>query len=248
MGIYASLRYLIMINWSLAIAMDTYIFKISNFPNVDYHCPADGIDYLKLPQQHCILQCIQMQGCAAVNHNRTSGLCTMLPAPCPIGHHAIGMEYTVLTGRRYEQCLKWVPYIADSPLPDVIVISPDGFIACRLFVSNGIFGGHFNHVYQGCWATDGITPGLDATNHAAEILTVPVGCTLGWVKYTAEDPLPPTSLVAGRSYDGDNLYVAMLTLPEFMLPGYYNAGASLSYATGYNDIFNSTEMDLLVVL
>ena len=261
---FTSMKKLVNITWKLYViltalldffvfkrtfAYDVYRFKSSNFPNIRYYCPTDGLHTLKIDPRHCILYCLQMQECVALNFNRTDGLCVLLPTPCAVAYRMEGMEYTMMTGRNHEQCLKWVPFTGSNPSSDRVVNSPDGYVACRLQINNGIFIGHCGIQYEICWATDGNIQ-HDSGSNPCEILTIAPDCTIGWVNYTAGTPLPPTAMVAGRSYAGENLYVAMLMFPSPLpiVTGYYNVGSSRGYATENTNTHTFVVMDLMILL
>ena len=224
-----------------------YSFKAVNFPNDGYFCPADGLLTLDIPPWHCKLHCLQMQNCAALNYNKTSGLCVLLHAPCTFASRWEGVEYTMFTGRNHDQCLKWVPPNDIKPTSNHAVASPEGYLACRLQIGNGIFLG-FYHTSL-CWVTDGSIQ-HDSRNNPTEILTIPPECTVGWVDYTAGTPLPPSVVVAGHSYTGKNLYVAMVTFhsPLLIVTGYYNVGTGLGYCTGFGKTYHFSVLDLMTIL
>ena len=230
-------------------AIDVYNFKSSNFPNVGYYCPVHGLSTLNIQPQHCILQCLQMQDCVALNYNKTNGLCILLPVPCKLAIQMEGMEYTMFNGRNHEQCLKWIAFVGSNPTSDRVVNSPGGYLACRLQINNGKFIGHYSKSAQVCWATDGNVQ-HDSRSNQAEILTISPECTMGWVNYTADTPLPPSAMVAGHSYTGENLYVALLQLPnpQPIVTGYYNVGSRHGYATEHTNTRTYVVMDLMVLL
>ena len=228
-------------------AMDTYSFEYENFPNVGYACPTDGRHTLKSSARHCILHCLQTQVCSGLNYNRSGELCVLLPAPCTIAPRKEGMEYTVFTGRNHDQCLKWVPVAEINLSSDRVVESSEGFLACRLKIKNATIPGHYGKHWNMCWATDG--NGQRASrSHPSEMLTIASECTAGWVNYTAGTPLPPSVIVAGRSYAGDNLYVAMLRNPPYIITGYYDVGAGMGYTSVDQTVYQYRKMDLLILL
>ena len=229
-----------------AFATDTYTFGHSNFPNVGYYCLADGLQIPNIPPRHCILHCLLMQDCATLNYNNTAGLCVLLPTACTLAFRQESTEYVMLTGRNHEQCLKWVPVTESGGR---VVNSTGGFSACRLQVGDGTFLGHFLAQSQMCWATDGNTQ-HDWIGNPSEILTISPECTMGWMKYTADSPIPPTAMVAGRSYVGDNLYVALLPLPNPhpIVTGYYNVGSRRGYATENGNAHTFNMVDLMILL
>ena len=230
-------------------ANDVYNFKSRNFPNVGYYCPVDGLRTPKIQPQHCILQCLQTQDCVALNCNKSDGLCILLPAPCKLAIEMEGMEYTMFNGRNHEQCLKWIPFAGSNPTSDRVVYSPGGYLACRLQINNGKFIGHYSKSFLRCWATDGNVQ-HDSGSNQAEILTISPECTMGWVNYTVGTPLPPSAMMAGHSYAGDNLYVALLQLPnsQSIVTGYFNVGSSRGYATENTNTHTYVVMDLMILL
>ena len=226
-----------------------YSFKAVNFPNVGYFCAADGLLTLDIPPWHCKLRCLQMQNCAALNYNKTTGLCVVLHTPCPLASRWESMEYTMFTGKNHNQCLKWVPFTGSNPTSDRVVESPDGFLACRLHVRTGLFLGHYHKGAKMCWVTDGNIQ-HDSRNNPAEILTISPECTIGWVNYTAGTPLPPSVIVAGHSYTGDNLYVALIVLPSPLpiVTGYYNVVTGLGHSTAAGRAHHFSVMHLMSLL
>ena len=82
------------------------------------------------------------------------------------------------------------------------------------------------------------------------MLTISSECTAGWVNYTAGTPLPPSAMVAGRSYAGNNLYVAMFTLPnpQPIITGYYNVGTGMGYTVVGQTVYKYRTVDLLILL
>ena len=224
-----------------------YMFKTWNFPNKGYYCPDDELSSLEIPLHHCILHCLQMKDCTALNYNNYVGLCVLLPAPCTLAYQRKGMEYAVFTGRKHSQCLKWVPVRRSD---DRVVKSHDGYLSCRLKVHNGTFLGHYSEPIRRCWATDGEVE-YDSRSNPSEILTVSPECTVGWVNYTAGTPLPPSAVMAGQSYAGENLYVVMHMLPihdGHFITGYYNVGLGMGYVVAFRTPRPTMVMDLLILL
>ena len=261
---FSSMKHLVNTTWKLYVVLavslelfvlkwcfanEEYSFKSWNFPNVRYYCPIDGLRILKIQPRHCILHCLQMQDCVALNYNKTDGICSLLSAPCTLALRMDGMQYMIFNTRNYDQCLKWVPFTGSNPSSDRVVNSADGYLACRLLINNYKFIGQYSQQRRKCWVTDGNIQ-HDSISNPSEILTIASECTVGWVNYTAGTPLPPSAMVAGRSYAGDDLYVAMLKLPNPLpiITGYYNAGSNRGYATANTKAHTFSVMDLMILL
>ena len=245
--VFAASLELFVLKWSFG--NEEYSFKSWNFPNVRYYCPVDGLRVLKIQPRHCILHCLQMQECVALNYNKADGLCTLQPAPCTLALRMDGMQYMISNNRNHDQCLKWVPFTGSNPSSDRVVTSTHGYLACRLQINSGIFIGHYSERWQRCWVINGNIQ-HDSRSNPSEILTIASECTVGWVSYTSGTPLPPNAMMAWHSFAGDSLYVMMLTLldPLPILMGYYNVGSSRGYATFHTTAHTFIMMDLMILL
>ena len=160
---------------------------------------------------------------------------------------------TIILSPAFIDCLEWRP--VDAPwLENLVVVNEVGAIGVTYTVGRLNDGSrtlpakyHPNGSFQ---TTDGTR---QVTTRTGEFLIVHPLCPYQWMTWisTSGDDLPMGSVVGGHMENGMPLYVAKAWLNEWggvWVIGYYNPQTKAAHLLFDGSLFETTTMDILVIL
>ena len=224
------------------------IFTLSMSYNGRY-CPGDGIITQNLLPHQCRYICIQSSTCKAYNYNITERACTCFASTCLQALPDTMIAFAVFTQKPVDQCYQWVPYNSGDALnPRMIPTDDPIHYICRMQRSGNDIVCYFQIPYRTCFASWGSSEFHNGQGYPCQRLQIMEDCTVLWVPYTARDPIPPRSVTAGYTTNGDVVYVTKLDYNGKSLGGHYVEGGDHA-TTGYaGSTRSSTTVMMLVVL
>ena len=202
------------------------------------HCPIEGTVVSNLHWHQCKLFCLQTPSCQAVNYNFTANLCTYFTSTCPRAFSHPDMAFNLFTGRQPRQCIEWIPK-QDGQLPgDRSVTEDNERYVARLQKDGNDFVCYFYTSVNNCFSLDDEGEIFSRQGgYPCQYLQIREGCTVLYVDYELDAPIPPNALIGGYTAEGLPVYIGGVS----RISGYYIPGSNRLVA-GFNIITGNVKL------
>ena len=183
-------------------------------------CSTGGVVARNLSWQQCKLFCLHSSSCQAINYDLTSNVCKHFSATCPKAISRPNVLYALFTGRSPEQCIEWIPKENGDPYEDRSVTEGSNRFVARMQKDGNDFVCYLRAVLDKCYSRDDNGTFTSNARHPCQYLRIRDGCTVYYVNYELDTPLPPKAVIGGYTADGVPLYIGRRTRKiGYYLPG-----------------------------
>ena len=231
----------------LIVAFRIYLHSIfafelqhTNEPLFDLKCGMTMTTNMwQTAKPQCIWRCLQMESCLYINYNSVIEQCELGLSQCESLQPATGVMVQAFGPSRHD-CLHWGSRGESGWVP--IVAENGHFYVARTLHDEVLFIGTFKF---------GKFRAIDAgvmveTNHDIKFLTKNSSCSLPWMPYTADEPLPFGAVTGGHLADGSATFVARVHHDRFHFEYFHPKSAAVYYL--HRGVQARTSMDLLILL
>ena len=224
---------------------------------IGYHClplensPLKQFDNMRWHQ--CTLYCLQNINCTLVTYDAALMECILYADMCSNMMQANPDVRTIILSPTPLNCLEWRP-VDTQWLENLVVVNEIGANGVNYTVGRLTDGSRTlpaRYSPDGSfYTTDGTRP---VTTQMGEFLIVHPLCPYQWMTWisTFGDDLPTGAVVGGHLENGMPLYVAKAWLNErggVWVIGYYNPQTKAAHLYFGAQLFDTTTMDILVIL
>ena len=230
------------------------------------HIHRDIIGYRCLPHDNSTLEqldnmrwdrsqwhCLHNNNCTLVTYNAALMECILYADMCSNLIQANSHIRTTILSPTPIKCIEWRQF--DAPWPENLVVvnekgdSGANFAVGRLTSGSRTLPAKYNP-QTSFITTDGVEK---VTTGKAEYLIIDPHCPYQWVTWmdTSGNDLPAGAIVGGHLENGTPLYVVKGWLNKYggvWVIGYYNAQTKQVYLRYDGRLFDTTTMDILVML
>ena len=198
----------------------------------------------------CVASCQSTESCVVLSHNYRLNYCELSPQYCDKVEPNPDFTLNVY-GIERSRCVNWAPPAQyDSQTAVEFLRTPGHWVYLtvgRAKDSTGLFPGKYqNNTWKVVYAANA-SAFVKGSN--CEVLLVDPDCMWAWIAYTPGTVLPVGAIEAGY-YGNDLLYVARSMFfdgSQYGI-GYYWPSLQVGYFAHYADVFNKTDLEILVIM
>ena len=193
-------------------------------PSHGRYCPTEGIFIPNLSWRQYKLFCLHASSCKAVSYDFNDNVCIYLTVTCIKAISHPDMAFAVFTGRQTHQCVDWIPIVGSLNPSTVRTITSGN----RRFVARMQKDGNDFACYLiANWNLNCVTRddgGSFSTVHGypCQYMLLRDGCTVYYMNYELDTPLPANALIAGHTTSGLPVYIGIeegATRSGYYIPG-----------------------------
>ena len=244
---------LIVVTWYCITHSETLRTTYTRQPMFGQRCHLDNPEnltiLLNIARPQCVWNCLSSDSCLVVSQNHHLNLCELSPQFCDkvVPHE----NFTInVYGLERSQCVNWaLPAQYDSKTTVEFLRQPGLTIVLtvgRAKDSMGIYPGKYqNNIRKVVYAANA-SEFVKGSN--CEVLLADPSCLWAWITFTAGNEVPIGAIEAGY-YRNDVLYVARGTFHGIQYGiGYYRPNPQLGYFAHYGEVYNKTDLEILVIM